>query len=40
MGQITLKQYLERIPNNIIPKKQELIDEITASIEKDEEERI
>lgn len=29
MGQITLKQYLERIPSNIIPKKQELIDEIT-----------
>ena len=30
MGQITLKQYLERIPANIVPKKQELIDEIVG----------
>jgi hypothetical protein len=36
MGQITLRQYLERIPSNIIPKKQELIDEITISTENTE----
>lgn len=29
--QITLKQYLERIPNGYIAKKQELIDEISAN---------
>lgn len=31
LGHITLKQYLERIPNDIIPKKNELIEEISAT---------
>lgn len=31
LGHITLKQYLERIPQDIIPKKNELIEEITAT---------
>lgn len=27
-GQITLRQYLERLPNGVMPKKQELLDEV------------
>lgn len=31
LGKITLTQYLERLPDNLIPKKRELLEEIRAS---------
>ncbi|MBQ3004209.1 MAG: hypothetical protein IJD82_10775, partial [Clostridia bacterium] len=30
LGQITLAQYLERLPDNLIPKKRELLEEVRA----------
>lgn len=33
-GHITFLQYLKRLPDNIIPEKQQLIDEVTASSER------
>ena len=30
LGQITLSQYLERLPDNLIPKKRELLEEVRA----------
>ncbi len=31
LGQITFAQYLERLPDNLLPKKQELLDEVKAA---------
>lgn len=31
LGQITLPQYLERLPDNLLPKKQELLDEVKGA---------
>lgn len=33
LGHISLKQYLERIPDNLIPKKTELLEEVTKAAE-------
>ncbi len=32
MGQITLAQYLERLPDNLIPKKRELLEEVRQTL--------
>ena len=32
LGQITLAQYLERLPDNLLPKRQELLDELGAGV--------
>ena len=36
-GKITLKQYLERIPDKLIPKKNELLEEVSAAASEEKE---